>query len=81
MQDDRQLACHGDPGLLEADAFDQPVTPGRELAPLLHPGEQHAGGLKEVGSYHGIAAFGDPAGPIDLARSMAAWCQPEIRTA
>ncbi len=36
----RQLACHGDLGLLEADASPQPVTPGLELAPLRHPGEQ-----------------------------------------
>jgi hypothetical protein len=43
-----------------------------------HAGHEHAGGLEEVGPDHGIAAFGDPAGPIDLARGMAAWRQPEV---
>jgi hypothetical protein len=34
---------------LEADPFPQPVIPGFELAPLRQPGEQHAGGLEQVG--------------------------------
>ena len=72
MQDDRQLPCHGDLGLLEANAFPQPVTPGLELAPLRHAREQHAGGLEEIGPEHSIAAFGDPTAPINLARGIAA---------
>ena len=40
MQNDRQLPCYGDLGLLEADPFPQPVTPGFELAPVGHTGEQ-----------------------------------------
>ncbi len=70
MQDDRQLPCHGDLRLLEADAFPQPVTPGFEPTPLRHAGEQHAGGLEEVAPEHSIAAFGDPTAPVDLARGM-----------
>ena len=78
MQDDRQLPGDGDLGLLEADAFPQPVTPGLERAPSRHPGEQHAGGLEQVGSDHGIAALGDPPRPIDLTGGMAARRQPEV---
>ncbi len=36
------------------------TAPGFELAPLRHPGEQHAGGLEQVAPEHSIAAFGDP---------------------
>jgi hypothetical protein len=48
------------------------VTPGFEFAPVAHPGEQHAGGLEKVAPHHGIAASGDPAAPVDLARGSAA---------
>jgi len=78
MQDDRKFSGHGDLGLQEADPFDQPEPPGLEPAPVGHAGEQHACGLEEVGSHHGIAAFGDPAGPIDLARGVAARRQAEV---
>ena len=78
MQDDRQIVRHGDLGLLEANAFPQPVTPGFELAPVLHPGEQHAGGLEQVGPEHSIAALGDPPAPVDLARGIAARRQSDI---
>jgi len=43
--------------LLEADALFEAHAPGFELAPLGHAREQDAGGLEEVGSDHGIAAF------------------------
>ncbi len=52
--------------------FLQPVTPGFELAPVRRAREQHAGGLEEVGPEHSIAAFGDPPGPVDLTRGIAA---------
>ena len=66
MQDDRQHQCQGDLGLLEADAFPQPVTLGFELAPLRHPGQQHSGCFEEVSPEHSIAAFGDPPALVDL---------------
>ncbi len=68
----RRLPCHRDLGLLEADAFPQPVTPGFELSPLRHSGEQQSGSLEEVGPAHSIAAFGDPTAPVDLTRGIAA---------
>ncbi len=74
----RQLPGHGDLGLLEADAFPQPVTSGFEPAPVGHPGEQHAGSLEEVGPEHSIAAFGDPPAPIDFARGKPARRQPDV---
>ncbi len=80
MQNYRQLPGHGDLGLLEADAFPEPVPPGFELRPLRHPGEQHAGGLEQVGPDHAITAFGDSTGPIDLTRGMAARGQPDVGT-
>ena len=78
MENDRQLPGHGDLGLLEADAFPQPVTPGFERAPLRHPGEQHAGGLEEVDPDHRSPHLEIRPAPIDLARGMAARCQPEV---
>jgi hypothetical protein len=50
MQDDRQIVRHGDLGLLEANAFSQPVTPSLELAPLRHPGQQDTGSFVMIPS-------------------------------
>src|SRR5215472_448331 len=54
------------------------MAPSLELAPSLHTGEQHTSSLEEAGSDHGIAALGDPAGQVDLARGIAAWRQSEV---
>ncbi len=43
---------------------------------LRHPGEQHAGGLEQVGSDHDVTAFGDSPGPITALAFHAAIDEP-----
>src|SRR5512147_1898268 len=78
VQDDGELTCHGDGGLLAADALHQPDTPGLERREACHPVEQHAGGLEQIGARQWITALGDPPRAVELTGLMAARRQAKI---
>src|SRR3954462_10913988 len=71
MEDDRELAGHGDGGLPGADPLRQTRPPSLQHRPARDPMEDDPGRLVQVGAQQLVAAAGDVAGVVRLAGLVA----------
>src|SRR5262245_47323314 len=78
VQNNRELAGDGDFGLAETVSLGELGSPSLQPRPFRHPGQQHAGCLKQIHAQHSVTALRDSAGPIDLPGGMASGRQPYI---
>ena len=78
MHDGGQFSCHSDFGFLEADAFHQLDTPSLDSAPFRDACQQDASCLEQITPQHRVAAFGDPASPVNFARGIPSWREANI---
>ena len=71
MQNDRELTRDCNLCLAEPVALGEPYSPGLHGGPFWDARQQNPGCFKQVTSQHGVTAFGDSAGPIDLPGGVA----------
>src|ERR1043165_6501318 len=75
MENDRELAGHGDGGLPGADPLCQARPPGLQHRPTRDPMEDDPGRFVQVGAQQLVATAGDMAGVVFLAGLVAPWRQ------
>src|SRR3954464_15768998 len=78
MEDDRELAGHGDGGLPGADPLRQACPPGLQRRPARNTMEDDPGRLVQVGAQQLVAAAGDVAGIVLLAGLIAPRRQADV---
>src|SRR5215208_6459201 len=78
MENDRELAGHGDGGLPGADPPRQARPPGLQRRPARDPMEDDPGRLVQVGAQQLVAAAGDVTGVIRLAGLVAPRRQADV---
>src|SRR3954470_14171770 len=78
MEDDRELAGHGDGGLPGADPPRQACSPGLQRRPARDTMEDDPSRLVQVGAQQLVAAAGDAAGVVRLAGLVAPRRQPNV---
>src|SRR5215211_2625040 len=78
MEDDRELAGHGDGGLPGADPPRQARPPGLQRRPARDPMEDDPGRLVQVGAQQLVAAAGDVPGVVLLAGLVAPRRQADV---
>jgi hypothetical protein len=80
MYDDGQFSGDGDLRLLQAVSFGEPKPPRLERGPFLDARQQRARRLEQIRPDRAVAAFGDSAALVDLARLIAARRETEVCT-
>src|SRR3954468_18564025 len=78
MENDRELAGHGDGGLPGADPPRQARPPGLQRRPARDPMEDDPGRLIQIGAQQLVAAAGDMAGVVLLAGLIAPRRQADV---